>query len=143
MCNKSLDTFFSLFLCYFPLPPSPLTPPPFFFSCLFFLQNSGSDAGYWAFENLILDLPWDSDLVILRPGFPAENGDNNAFFILLPASFVSLDTEALGRGITFYNIQVFRPNIWEGLKEIETWGISMMKRGTQMVVETAILVFNQ
>lgn len=115
MCNKIRNyrvwtLFSSCFFCISLFPLHPLL--PFFFSSLFFLWKSGSDAGYWAFENLILDLPWDSDLVILRPGFPAENGDNNAFFIWLPASFVSLDTEALGRQITFCNIQVFQPNLW-------------------------------
>lgn len=118
--------------------------PPFFFSSSFFPVK----VWLWCW---LLSV-WESDpwpplgfwlLVILGPGFPAENGDHNAFFILPPASFVSLDTEALRRGIVFYNIQVFHPNLWGGLKEMGTLGISLMKRSTQVVVEAAVLVFNK
>lgn len=48
-------------------------------------------------------------VVILRHGFPAENGDNNASFILLFASFVHLDVRALEEGTAFYDIQLFDP----------------------------------
>lgn len=125
--------FFSIFLS-----------PPFFFSSSFFPVK----VWLWCW---LLSI-WESDpwppsgfwlLVILGPGFPAENGDNNAFFILLRASFVSLGAEAWGRGIVFYNIQVFHPNLWGGLKEMGTLGISVMKRSTQVVVEAAILIFNK
>lgn len=46
-------------------------------------------------------------LVILRHGFPAENGNNNASFILLFASAVCLDVKALEESTAFYDIPLF------------------------------------